>query len=322
MPALSLVQRKKIPMEQAVELSIELAPYLKAYNAYNNMLIDKNNSGQLPNVLCDYNHHRETLLDSLSPLSGGCLAYVFDMAMDNSMSALKDSAAYEALDDSFVEVLKNSVDEAIATHILTPNDFQSVNTLKATLVVTIDDKTNPANITISCVDNGRGFQQAFLEQVATSNARAIYAATAISHKLVEANLLSDIALFTGGRGLGLRMLMQKIDLGTLLDAERKYPTYFCRAPVSNIVFSNKIDALGKIEGAIISITTSKQPIAKVPLQRHEFEPKRAKKDCMETVQRNRSQSISSTLSIDTDPLDDTDQNADSPSPGSRFSTKS
>jgi hypothetical protein len=85
-----------------------------------------------------------------------------------------------------------------------------VDTLRATLLVDIDDHTNPEQLTISCFHkNGRGFKAAFLDDVSTLEKRKDYIATFSSNKLSEAKLHADIPLFIGGRGQGLRMLMRK-----------------------------------------------------------------------------------------------------------------
>ena len=282
MPTSSLVSRKKVILEQAVELSIELAPYIMAYKNYKNVLDVQGgfrNSAQERVFQATYEDVRLKLMDSLSALTGGSLEDVFDLAMDtdrlkqirtvassannriNFNESMKKSAAYEALDDSFVEILSNAVDETIAKHLASSKAMKPISSLKATLLVTIDDHSNPDNLTISCLHKkGRGFKKDFLQQVSTIEERKAYISKVSSNKLSEAKLLADIPLFIGGRGQGLRMLMRKLDEGTYSESDRKHATKLNKAPVSSIEFSNKMDMLGKKEGALITITTSKLPV--------------------------------------------------------------
>ena len=62
----------------------------------------------------------------------------------------------------------------------------------------------------------------------------------------------DIPLYFGGRGKGLSMLIEKIDAG---DQTR------VKAAFADIKLTNQInDSSGKIEGAVITIVTSKEPV--------------------------------------------------------------
>ncbi len=322
MPIESGVSRKRIHSEQVVELSIELAPYIMAYKNYKNVLDNQKGSTNSKQELfykATYEDLRNGLMDSLSPLTGGSLAAVFDLAMDtekltrlrsvakviderlNYNEALKKSSVYEALDDSFVEILSNAVDDTIKKYLESSKSARPINTLKATLQITIDDHTNPDNLTISCFHKkGGGFKESFLQQVSTLEERKGYISTVSSNKLSEAKLWADIPLYIGGRGQGLRMLMRKIDEGRYSESDRKHATKFYKAPVSNIEFSNKMDVFGKAEGAVITITTSKQPVVMEQSGNAKIKGRDTREVIRDMKQRNMNTKSPSTIAIDVD----------------------
>ena len=335
------VARKKVDQQQAVEISLELAPYIMAYKNYKNVLNAQGgpqHSMKEAVYKATYEDLRLRLLNDLSPFAGGNLDDVFDLAMDtqrltrlrslssnindriNAHEALKNSAVYEALADSFGEILTNAVDETLEKFLKSSERMNPVDTLRATLLVDIDDHTNPDQLTISCFHkDGRGFKATFLDDVSTLEKRKDYIATFSSNKLSEAKLHGDIPLFIGGRGQGLRMLMRKIDEGTFSGPDRKYAKSFNKAAVSSIEFNNKVDSSGNIEGAMISITSSKKPVAieeRSSHQRIERDSREVMKDIKKRTRDGQSspQSIAIDMDFLNEPVDETDNESTSPNP--------
>ncbi len=285
MPELIYIDRRKMHSRDSAEISIELAPYIMAYKNYKNVI--ELQGGSTNSVMeraykATFDDLRIRLQECLSPFTGGDFEEVFDKAVDLQrlkeiqevsslpnkriayLESLKHSAAYEALNDSFVEILSNAVDETIAKHFESPEGTQIIDSLKASVCVGIDDQTDRRNLSITCFHkHGRGFQDSFLKRVASADERKTYMATVSSSKLADAKEMADIPLFIGGRGQGLRMLMRKIDEGTFSEADRKYARRFNKAAVSEIDFSNKVDAVGNVQGALITITTSKAAVVLV-----------------------------------------------------------
>lgn len=255
-----VVQKKKVPGKQTVELSIELAPYIEAYKKYKHIRDIQGDAKEILAHKNEYEHLRTHLLDGLTALTGGCWENVFNLAMSPEKQILKDSAAYQILDDSFVEILNNTVDETIAKHMESSRVIRPVNTLKARLSVTIDDYTNPDNISITFVDNGRGYKKEFLDKIDSNDARKSYCEqrSGSEKRTSHAKSISpDIDIFTGGRGLGLRMLIRKVTEGSPSESARRYMQDLQRPKTADIVFNNKLDSTGRPIGAEITITTSK-----------------------------------------------------------------
>ena len=254
-------------------------------------------------------------------LTGGCWEDVVDLAMGGKAQSksIKGSTASEALEDSYVEILKNAVDEVIAKHFGSASIIKPEDTLKAILVVSIDDKTNPENVVVSCVDNGRGFTDTFLHRVDTLENRIRYTHRASSEKIPAVKSPSDIPLYTGGQGQGLRMLIRKIEEGTYVEDARSRATMYYKAPVSEIKLSNILDSSGKVAGAVITVTTSKQPVIKAKPQSNMVTPEKetmtleGARHLMSTMKLQNKTNQDQTdrvspISIDTDEFDDIPKN--------------
>ena len=203
-----------------------------------------------------YRLERNALLESLAPLTGGSFSEVYDLAKSHpSHAATKkycykapNPAAFKALENSFVELLKNSIDVVLQAHVNCPVIPPVLN---ATMCVYVDE-SDPKNVSVRCVDNGPGFPQDFLNKMSTTDARKAHNHVVSSNKATEAGARVDIPLYFGGRGKGLSMLIGKIDVGDQT---------MVKAAFADIKLTNQInDSSGKIEGAVITIVTSKEPV--------------------------------------------------------------
>ena len=269
----SFVNRHKIDGQHAVFISVNIAPYLKAYQQYEALSAHHTPEGGLARVdaFYQYQAQRFVLEQRLSVYGAGDFSEIYALAMaipnhkpDEGEAEVLDfyrankPAAYEALEDSFVELLKNSVDAMIHAHV---NDHALPRVLNATMRVDFDESKQDT-VSVRCIDNGTGFPPDFLAQVSTLEARNEYRKSVKSHKMVEAGDREDIPLYFGGRGKGLSMLIRKIDVGTHNEPDHKFAKKNYKADVSDIVFSNQTDSSGLVTGAVIMIETSKRPVLK------------------------------------------------------------
>ncbi len=132
----SYVERRKIGDQQAVSLSINIAPYLKAYQRYKALYDNPRPEQQLERISAfyKYNAQRFVLEQSLTVYTAGNFGEIYDLAMStprqekgeeaemiNYFKMANKPAAYESLDDSFVELLKNSVDALIQAQVSNSN---------------------------------------------------------------------------------------------------------------------------------------------------------------------------------------------------------
>lgn len=323
----ALVQKRKIPGKQTVELSVELAPYIQAYKNYKHIVDMQKGSKSVSEeqLACKikYEHLRTGLFDGLTALTGGCWEDVFDLAMPPEKMTMKNSVAYQVLEDSFVEILNNTVDETIAKHMESSRSIRPLNTLKAILTVSIDDTTHRDNISITCVDNGRGYKKDFLEKVDSAEGKKQYADEKSGSNKRSSNARSispDIDIFTGGRGLGLRMLIRKVDEGAPSESARRYIENVQRPKTADIVFNNKLDSTGRAIGAEITITTSKPQVNALNTEpeshKRKLPPIQTHPSSLEIKQQLNVLRKSSPLSINTDFSDEEDNSPTYWGPGS------
>ncbi len=266
-PDTPLVNTVKIEEQQTVKLSIELAPYIQSYKNYKHAVdmnnISNANASDLIGFKQAYETQRTKLLDGLTPLTGGRWEDVFNLAMPVDNADFKHSTAYQVLEDSFVEILSNTVDEMIAKQMESSRNIRPVNTLKAVLSVTIDTQSQPGKISIICTDNGRGFKNAFLEKVDSADAQQLYThqKTSSNKRTSMAKSISpDIDIFVGGRGLGLKMLVRKVQEDSSLDPAQK----------ATIQFDNIKDSHGKTTGArtiITSLISPEKELVNTPVEK-------------------------------------------------------
>lgn len=267
----SFVNRHKIDGQHAVSISLNIAPYLKAYQEYEALSSHHTPEDGLARVGAYYQYQaqRFVLEQSLSVYGAGDFSEIYALAMGipnhkpdegevRDFLRANKPAAYEALEDSFVELLKNSVDAMIHAHV---NNRALPRVLTATMCVHLDE-SKPDTVSVTCIDNGTGFPPDFLAQVSTRELRNDYRKDTKSHKMVLAEEREDIPLYLGGRGKGLSMLIRKIDVGTHNEPDHKFAKKSYKADVSRIVFSNQVDSSGLVTGAVIMIETSKRPVLK------------------------------------------------------------
>lgn len=179
-------------------------------------------------------------------------------------SSFEGSPADIYMADSFVEIIKNTIDEAIMSALDSESNaaFDGVIELK----VVIDTQTHPHEVVLTISDNGRGFKQDFLDKISTPsgldayiNKQVLRSSDKIAHlpdRHREGTSAEVIRLF-GGRGLGLRILMAWVERASAIERGREVQRYI-KPDVSQIRLSNHPDASG--HGAVIQIRTSVSPL--------------------------------------------------------------
>ena len=136
-------------------LNINLGPYIKSY---------KDRNAQ------EHQSCRETLEESVFGLAGSALwEQTLDAALNKAVAQgrittkqifdIKNSPVSEFMMTSFVEIVKNSMDETVLAH------YQAGK--NPLLIMQITIHLLPESITLTITDNGRGFPQAFLKNFST-----------------------------------------------------------------------------------------------------------------------------------------------------------
>ncbi|MCH9756251.1 MAG: hypothetical protein K0U37_03525 [Gammaproteobacteria bacterium] len=164
---------------------------------------------------------------------------------------IRNSPAAEMIDYSFVEILKNSLDEALAGYYETEGERPA----SITLTIDIDNETNPNQVSIKITDSGRGFPDDFLAQVQTAEARDAYIHESGSFSQKAEH--DDRAESFGGRGRGLR-IFAAAEQNLTLDTSGIYEDTRADPPptiASSLMFDNQLDDEGHIIGAEIILTT-------------------------------------------------------------------
>jgi len=209
--------------------------------------------------------------------------YDFDIFADKALEnfdgtkkrMIKNSPAYFFMRRQFAESLKNSIDSVLSYHEDDPSHPKDTVELDLNISL-IRGKQEEINITLS--DNGVGFPPAFLEKIRTKARRegSDYYHQAATNKPVAERLdRKKHRLFMGGAGQGLAELAGLVDKGNPKfgrekghgehqDGERQTDglaenTTYELPKKSELVFSNKCETSDE-HGAVISITTSKDPI--------------------------------------------------------------
>ncbi len=161
---------------------------------------------------------------------------------------IRASPVSQFMESDFVELVKNAIDEAILS-----------GHLVIELTLDIDVHSDPDNITMTIKDNGRGFSDDFIKQMATPAEREKYIIGKGSAKQQLSHGIQDTLV--GGHGRGLRNLMAMMDRGDRFN-EAVVPVHeYLRPDGTNMVIDKRPDGL---PGAFISLTTSKKSWDKVP----------------------------------------------------------
>lgn len=213
---------------------------------------------------------REDLENALSGIVGAKLwLIVLDEALDAAVDGgritreervvIQNAPACELMVISFVEVVKNLLDEAILGH------YESGKNPQLEMKVDID-VSSADRIKLIITDNGRGFPQTFLAKNATPAGREAYIREVGSTKKTSPDKVTMAAdelsreitppkLF-GGAGLGLRVLMAGVLHGDILVGPGCLKPRYERPAISEISLNNLEDS----QGTIVQITTSRTPL--------------------------------------------------------------
>ncbi|MDF1683353.1 MAG: hypothetical protein P1U36_01725 [Legionellaceae bacterium] len=169
----------------------------------------------------------------------------------SQQDAVAQSPAARMMDNSFIEIIKNSMDEVISMHYdSTPRKPPIIQ-----LTLKIDNTSYSNQISIQITDSGRGFPDSFLDKINTPSRRATYVnASRGSNKTTH----HDRPPLFGGQGRGLRILIAD-ENGDALERSGQRVHRFIKPEISSVEFINALDAFGHCRGARITVTTSIEP---------------------------------------------------------------
>lgn len=263
----------KLPEEMTAEVQIDLSNYIRTYISYASELKAGGPDAKFTQVAKRlFDIVRNDLASNFSEFST-LWSDVFDTITQNNHlkkiqyptkaqeeqllrnEAIEQSAIFEVMQDGFGEIVKNVVDEMISKH-LNSHQLGSNTNIVAKLRVSIDDYTNPDCVSVTFKDNGRGFNQNML-RLNDRQERLDYISSRGSPKTLSA---SETQLHLGGRGLGLRQIIAKIDEGGHLEPNGQISRVYYPPMKANFSFSNHKDKSGQVQGAVITITTEKKPL--------------------------------------------------------------
>ena len=166
--------------------------------------------------------------------------------------AINNSPANQFMQESFIELVKNVMDEAILGYLKENKEPQ--------LELRLDIGLSNNQIKLSFEDSGRGFPELFLARVNTVEQMKVYTDQIGSSKQgIDRTQGDEIALF-GGAGRGLRIVMARILYGDRLKGDGIRESEYTRPNLSEIAILNHHDVLGATVGGRIQITTSLEPL--------------------------------------------------------------
>lgn len=257
------LQMKKIDTSEgySAEVSVDLSDYLNAYKNYKNIDDHKKHKGivEYPEgsskaleeaaAKDEYLKLRHQIFKVFDQAHGGLLNWgdMFELATEGASDAIKkaieESPAFDVVSESFNEILKNSVDAAIDHHMRSMKGHFLLDTLEMKLKLTIDNTSQPDQISIRCEDNGK-FDLKFLKRMASVDKQKDYVAQAaaigaVSNKLVDHKLDQVMPLYVGGYGQAIARMLKSSFLNG-----------------SNVDVANQTDDTGKIIGAAITVRSS------------------------------------------------------------------
>lgn len=237
-----------------VEITLDLSLYIEGYEeAYDPQITSGDNQKA---AVAKFKKLSGDLSEQINGIPGQIHWFdALNLATQNleqpQKNIIAQSPAARIMDKSFIEILKNSIDEAITMH------YDSNFSIKPMiqLSLNIDHTSHPDCVSIQIIDSGRGFPESFLSQVRTQQARATYANTSrISNKLKRDNR----PYLLGGKGRGLRILIADED-GDTLGHSGQRTHRFIKPEISLVEFANALDDQGNNQGAQITVTTSIAP---------------------------------------------------------------
>ncbi len=235
-----------------VDIKLDLKDYVRAFDAK----MSAEGSATEAQAAKAFNMEFKKIYDSLDGLLGATIWMdVLDEAThalpEEQRHAIEKSPAATMMSESFLELLKNSVGEAIERYYDSGKEIPA----EITLSLDIDTASNPREVVMQVTDSGRGFRnKAFLEEINTEQGQKDYVDK--SHGSERA-IPSDRPPLFGGQGRGLRILIADKD-GDALEESGRVKRYE-KPEVSHIAFGNARDERGHIKGAQITLTTSIEP---------------------------------------------------------------
>ncbi|MDF1828137.1 MAG: hypothetical protein P1U39_07640 [Legionellaceae bacterium] len=168
---------------------------------------------------------------------------------------IEKSPAADMMNVSFIEIIKNSIDECIARYY----DSNGSASLCMPLSLVIDNTSIPDQVSIQITDTGRGFSPHFLDNISTQAMRDAYVNTSGGSDKVNHR---DRAPLFGGQGRGLRILIAD-EAGDVLERTGERIHRFTKPKVSSVELDNATDDDGQVLGARITVTTSLEPRTRV-----------------------------------------------------------
>ena len=175
----------------------------------------------------------------------------------NSLKAkIELSAAGIYVEQSFVEIIKNAIDQIILSKTPPENCIVELDFL-------LEIKEGPEEtVSMTFSDNGGGFSKDFLKKMDDKDKRLNYIKT--KSDSLKSETKARAKLF-GGRGIGLRVICAFVDHGIAFESSGKMTPRYRNDELSSIKFSNHAT------GAKIEITTSIKPIERIDILKQEFE---------------------------------------------------
>ncbi len=280
-----------------VNINIDLESYIETFEKINKSK-DEHSKKE---ATTEFNNLYNSISRKLIGISGQMYwIKALDLATQNltneQAKTIKAAPASEILQNSFIEIMKNAIDEAISRY------YDSNMTTKPSiqLMIDIDDTSYSDVISIQIKDSGPGFENKFLQKLQTKKGLDEYVnASNGSNKKKYPNR----APLFGGQGRGLRILIADAN-GDVLERGGIRIRRFIKPEISRVDFNNSIDKDGNVLGAKITIITSIKPreifskkinTCKERLQ----EPNSASND---EILANRASEETRTTSADTTPL--------------------
>jgi hypothetical protein len=241
------------PAPGHVDIELNLAPYVSAYEkAYSH----KTPAHTREAAMTEFNKLANDIYERLDGMPGATHWFMAqDLATETFNAAQKKaidaSPASDMLKNSFIELIKNSMDEAVSRY------YDSNKTQKPTIKLSldIDNTSKPNQVSMQLTDSGRGFTDPeFLAKLNTENGRDAYVNA--SRGSIKKKHDDRPPLF-GGQGRGLRILIADED-GDILERSGRVHR-FEKPKISRVGIDNAVDNHGHIQGAQITITTSIKP---------------------------------------------------------------
>lgn len=159
---------------------------------------------------------------------------------------IEASAAGVYMGQSFIELVKNSMDQIVLSDKQPP---------KCVVQLDLFIEVSEDMIRMTFSDNGGGFSAQFIEKMNDDAQRKIYIDDAGSSKFKD----GPRAQLFGGAGRGLRILCSYIDYGDKLEHSGYRKAAYIKPDISRISFSNHRDGMGN-QGATIVVETSKSAL--------------------------------------------------------------